>query len=109
MAGLARHGEVELDCPFCCKAKIKAHFKEGFLQARKSSISAGSKFTYYKRPDTYMVAEDCPNCHKTHKEIEQAFNRGITKEVPHEDRVKRLKDSGLPTVVEDKEDYIDDD
>lgn len=100
--GLARHGEVELDCPFCGKAKVKTFHKEGFLQARKSSISAKSATTFYRRPDTYIVIDDCPNCKKTAKEIEQAFNKGITREIPHEERVERMRKAGIPTAFEDK-------
>jgi len=97
--GLARHDEVELDCPFCGKGKVKTFHKEGFLQASKSSISGGSKTTFQRRPDTYMVADGCPNCKKTAKEIEQAFNKGVTKVIPHEKRIERMQKSGIPTAI----------
>jgi len=100
MAGFGRHGEVELECPFCGKAKIRVYHKEGLLQGRKSSIAAGSKITLHKRPDEYHVQQDCPNCGKTKKEIERAFETGITKQETHEEKLKRLREAGLPTRVE---------
>ena len=102
MSGLGRHGETETECPFCHKGKIATHHVEGCLQGTKSSIAAGSKITYHKRPDKYTVLHKCPNCGKTAKEIEKALETGITKELTHEERLKRLKESGLPTRIETK-------
>ena len=102
MAGLARHGEVELECPFCGKAKIKTYHKEGYIQAKTSRISSGGKQTFHRVDDKYIVAADCPNCGKNAKEIESAFNRGVTREIPHEERVERMRKAGVPTAFEDK-------
>jgi predicted RNA-binding Zn-ribbon protein involved in translation (DUF1610 family) len=98
--GLGRHGEVEMECPFCGKGKINVFHKEGHLQGRKSSIAAGSKITFHRRPDEYHVSQDCPKCGKTKKEIERAFETGITKDQSHDARLKRLKEAGLPTRIE---------
>lgn len=102
MVGFGRHGETEIECPFCHKGKIMMHHIEGCLQGSKSSIAAGSKTTYHRRPDKYYVQSKCPKCGKTTKEIEKALETGITKELSHEKRLKRLKESGLPTKIETK-------
>jgi rubredoxin len=100
MAGFGRHGEVELECPFCGKSKIRVYHKEGLLQAKTSRIAAGAKQTFHKRPDEYHVQQDCPECGKTKKEIEKAFETGITKQETHEDKIKRFRKSGIPMRVE---------
>jgi len=102
MVGLGRHSKTEIECPFCHKGKVMMHHTEGCLQGRKSSIAAGSKITYHMRPDKYKVQSKCPNCGKTAKEIEKALETGITKELTHEERLKRLKEAGLPTKIESK-------
>jgi len=68
--GLVCKGESELECPFCNKAKIKVFYKESYLQAHTSRISAGVKTTYYSFPDTYELLEDCPNCGAKKKDIQ---------------------------------------
>jgi hypothetical protein len=37
---------------------------------------------------------------KTQKEIQKFFETGITKEVFHRDRLKRLRETGLPTKIQ---------
>ena len=46
-----------------------------------------------------MVADGCPNCKKTAKEIKQAFNKVITKVIPHEERIEWMQKSGIPTAI----------
>jgi sarcosine oxidase delta subunit len=93
-------GEMEIECPFCSKGKIIMYHKEGYLQAKTSRISAGAKVTMRRVGDKYIVKTNCPNCGKTKEEIERAFDTGETKQVSHEERLKRLRESGLPTRVE---------
>ena len=101
MVGLGRKGETEIECPFCKKAKVRMFHKEGYYQAKVSRISAGAKTTYHWVPDTYEVLEDCPNCGKSKKEIQKALEGEIsTKKLSHEERIKRIKESGLPTRIE---------
>lgn len=99
--GLARKGEIELECPFCHRGKVKTFHKEGYLQAKTSRISAGAKTKYYKTPDTYEVLEDCPNCGKKKREIQKALDGEIsTKRISHEERLKKIEEAGLPTNIE---------
>ena len=100
MTGLARHGEIQMTCPFCGKGKVNVYHKEGFIQAKTSRISAGGKQTFYKKPDEYHVQNDCPECGKSKKEIERAFETGITRKKSHQEKLNRLKEAGLPTRIE---------
>jgi len=47
MVGLGRKGQIELECPFCNKGRVKVFHKEGYLQGRKSHIAAGNKVKFY--------------------------------------------------------------
>lgn len=100
--GLGRRGEMELTCPICDEGKIRVFHKEGYIQARTSRISAGAKTKFYKQPDYYEVLEDCPNCGRSKKEIEKTFKTGKFKEISHKERLKRIQEAGLPTVIESK-------
>lgn len=95
--GLGRKDETLLECPFCHKGKVRVFHKEGYLQPRVSRISAGAKVRYYRVPDTYRVLEDCPECGRKRKDIQRAFETGVSKEVSHEGRLRRLKEAGVPT------------
>jgi len=95
--------EIEIECPFCNKGKIKVFRKESFARPRFSRISGGKKATRYERvPTKYIVTEGCLFCGKTKKEIEKAFDTGKTKEMTHEERIERFKKRGLPLVIDSK-------
>jgi rubredoxin len=98
MVGVGRKGQIEFLCPFCKVGKIQIYHKEGYIQSHKSHIAAGDKFTSYRVGDKYEVLEDCPNCHKSKKEIEANLEGKST--LSHEERLKKLKERGLPTSVE---------
>jgi len=99
MAGLARKGEKEVECPFCREGKVKTFYKEGYMQANTTRI-AGRKCTRsYRRPETYEVLENCSSCRKTKGEIQKALNTGKTKVLSHEERIAMLKKRGLPLVL----------
>lgn len=100
--GFGRHEKVVLDCPFCGKSKVVAWHKEDFRQAKTSRISAGAKTTYHKVPESYEILNGCSACGKSEKEILRAFETGITKELSHEERLKRLREAGLPTKIVSK-------
>jgi hypothetical protein len=55
---------------------------------------------YYRVPESYQVAGDCPNCGKTQKELQHAVDGEPIKRLSHEERIKRLKEAGLPTTFE---------
>lgn len=99
MAGLARKGEIELECPFCIKGKVKVFHKEGYMQAKTSRISAGAKVTRQSVPDYYEVLEDCPHCGAKKKDIRDYYDGKYKKKVSHEERLKMWKKRGLPLVL----------
>ena len=92
-------GRAVIRCPFCNKMTIKAFHKPSHLEPKTTHISAGSKTTYYRVPESYEVLSGCSACGKSQKEVQKAFDTGITKELSHEERLKRLKESGLPLKI----------
>ena len=93
-------GDRTIKCPFCGAETIKVFRRPPRLEHRTSHISSGSKTKYYKVPESYDYLSGCTACGKTKKEVEIAYETGITKEKTHEERLKRIKEAGLPTVVE---------
>jgi len=100
MVGLGRKGQIELECPFCHGSRVRVFHKESYLQGKKSHIAAGDKTKFYRKPDTYEVLEDCPNCRKTAREIQRAYETGIVREPSREERLERMRRAGLPTRIE---------
>lgn len=98
MMGVGRAATKELDCPFCKKAKIKVSFKESFRQASASSISAGKKYTYQKKPEIWIILEDCPNCGAKKQDIQDMYD-GKKKPETKDERKKRLLAAGIPTEI----------
>jgi len=92
-------GQAEIECPFCGKMGVKAFHKPTHLEPKVSHISAGSRTTYHRVPESYDVVSGCPACGKSKEEIERIFETGVVRELSHEERLKRLRDAGLPTVI----------
>ncbi|MFH1337551.1 MAG: hypothetical protein ABIH55_01615 [Nanoarchaeota archaeon] len=89
----------EIECPFCKKGKIKVSFIAGYTSWRKSSISAGSKQTRYFHDPRIKIHNKCPNCGASKSDIKEAIEKGVSKE-SHEEKLKRFKNSGIPTMIE---------
>jgi len=102
MAGLARHDETEMECPFCEKGKIRVYCQEGYLQAKTSRISAGAKQTYHRVGEKHIVRDDCPACGKSKQEIQDVLEGKEKKEVDPNKFLERMKQAGLPTKIERK-------
>ena len=92
-------GHAVIECPFCKKLGVKAFHKPSYLEHKTSRISAGAKTKYYRVPETYIIMSGCPHCGKSEKEIKRAFETGMTREVTHEERLRRLREAGLPTRI----------
>jgi len=94
-------GKARVECPFCHQVCVTAFHKPSFLEGRTSRISAGSRIKYHRVPERYFIQGDCPNCKARNKDL-QAWYDGTheEKKQTHEERIQRLKDSGLPTRVE---------
>jgi len=92
-------GHAEIECPFCGKVGVKAFHKPSHLEPKTTHISAGTKTTYYRAPESYDILSGCPACGKSKEEIQKAFDTGVLRELSHEERLKRLRKAGLPTKI----------
>ena len=99
MIGVGREEKRELECPFCKKAKVKASYKESYIQAHASSISAGKKYTHQRVPEKWEILENCPNCKAKKQDIQDMYD-GKKKPETKEERRKRLMQAGIPTEIE---------
>ena len=94
-------GKATVECPFCKKVAVQAFYKPSFKQAKTSRISAGAKTTFHRVGEKYFIQGDCPNCGAKNKDIQGWYDgKGKKKEVSHEERLRRIKEAGLPTVIE---------
>jgi len=94
--------KIEMKCPFCQKGDITVIHRPLSLLRRKGPYG-GSRGGVLCSPEQHYVVEDrCSFCGKTRKEIQD--NLGGKSEIDPEKLRKRLKDSGLPTVIETKVD-----
>lgn len=88
-----------IKCPFCGKGEISyTHFSE-YYTITTSRISAGSKKIPKLREERYLIHNSCPICKKNQKALKEAIYRGSHKHLSHEDRLKRLKEAGLPARI----------
>ncbi len=102
MVGDGHVSEVEINCPFCGKAKINIIRKESMNQPKVSRISSGKSSTTYRRTGVMcIVATDCPICGRKKNDIRRALDGEIGTKT-HEERLKRLQASGLPTKIVNK-------
>jgi hypothetical protein len=98
MSDIATPKDEEIDCPFCKKGKIAiTTIPEHY------SYSCARAFGKVKRipvvhPERITVHNSCKNCKKSKAEIKEAMQHGTTKS--HEEILKRIKASGLPTRIE---------
>jgi endogenous inhibitor of DNA gyrase (YacG/DUF329 family) len=91
----------DVDCPFCGKAKVRVTFIPGYMSWSVSRIAAGAKRTRYFHDPRIKVHGKCPNCGKSNEEIKEALESG-GKLISHEERLKRLREAGLPTQIVNK-------
>lgn len=88
---------VVLTCPFCKEGKIEGiHFTS--VKKYVSGPYGGGKNKVIQSEDSLHVTTDCPKCGAKAEKIRSEFNK--ERQVSHEERLKRLRDSGLPTVIE---------
>ncbi|MFC1560870.1 hypothetical protein ACFL4V_00165 [Candidatus Latescibacterota bacterium] len=92
-------GDRTIKCPFCGAETIKVFRRPPRLEHNTSSISAGKKTTYYRVPESYEYLSGCSECGKTKNQVKKAYETGVTKEHSHDDRLKRLREAGLPTTI----------
>jgi len=86
-------------CPFCGLGEIDIIYMPASLKARKGPWG-GSKAGILEISEQIIVTtEKCSNCGKTKNEIKSALKKGTGKHLSHEERLRRLREAGLPTVI----------
>lgn len=94
-------GQSIIKCPFCGEYAVSAFHRPSFLQAARTSVSAGVKYTYKRKDEVYEIAGDCPKCGAKEKDIYNRVNfKDEKKEVTadeHQKRIERLKAAGFGT------------
>lgn len=90
--------ETITTCPFCKKPTIKILHVPFVANTFTSKSRAGGRNTVIQK-ERFDVLSGCDECGKSKKEVERALNTGRTKEMTHEERIKRMKDAGLPTRI----------
>ena len=92
--------ELKIKCPFCNKGEINVIYSPIFLKFKKGTYGGG-KSGISRTAEKYDVQDKkCPYCGRSAKDIENALKKGTTKEASHEERLKRIRDAGLPTRIE---------
>ena len=91
----------EVVCPFCKQGKVAVTYVAGYVSWGISRISAGAKRTRYYHDPKVRVGSKCPSCGKPAGEIKEVLDHG-GKVITPEERLRRLKESGLPTIIETK-------
>ena len=90
--------ETLTTCPFCKKETIRVLHIPFVKQTITSKCRAGGRNTRYQH-EKFEVISGCSACGKSKEEVEKALNGPLKKE-SHEERLKRLRESGIPTVIE---------
>jgi len=93
--------ETIIQCPFCGKETITILNIPFVSNTFTSKCRAGGKSTVIQK-ERHNVLSGCLECGKSKKDIEKALNTGKTKEESHEERLRRIKEAGLPTIIESK-------
>ncbi|MBU0953563.1 MAG: hypothetical protein KKA90_04040 [Nanoarchaeota archaeon] len=88
---------ITITCPFCNHTKIEA-YHHAPVKRYVGGPYGGGKNMVFVSEDKLIIASDCPNCGKSSSDIEKKMNE--KKKEPHEERLKRIRDSGLPTNIE---------
>ena len=91
--------ETTIQCPFCGKQTITILHIPFVSKTFTSKSRAGGKVTRIQK-ERYNVMSGCSECGKSQKEVEKALNTGKTREESHEERLKRVRDAGLPTIIQ---------
>lgn len=89
----------ELNCPFCKGGKILVTIMSAYFVDKTSRIAGKSKKVPTFRPERIEVNSGCSQCGKSKNEIKEAIKNGALG-LSHEERIERLKKSGIPTRIE---------
>jgi len=90
--------ETLTTCPFCKNMTIKILHIPFVANTFTSKCRAGGRNTVYQR-EKFNILSGCEVCDKTQKEVQDELDG--KKEIPHEERLRRIRESGLPTNIEE--------
>ena len=93
--------ESVIECPFCHKETIRILNRPCIVNVTRSTCRAGGHNRRIQR-ESHEVLSGCPECGKSQKEVEKVLDEGVVKPISHDERLKRLKEVGLPTRIETK-------
>ena len=96
-----RYTEIteEKTCPFCGKGKVTVTFVPGYISWRASRAAGRTKRTRFYHNPRSRVHSKCPKCGESARAIREALESGGAKPKTHEERLRRLKEGGLPTKI----------
>jgi len=89
-------------CPFCGKGQVDVTYVDGYVSWRVSGAAGRVKRSRWYHPPQCRVHSKCPECGQSAEAIRQVFDGGVTNSKPHEERLRRLREAGLPTRVVSK-------
>lgn len=87
-------------CPFCGKGDIELIRTLDWYSEHRAHAAGRSAMIPHYHPEKIEIRNKCPNCGKSKKNLKEAIERGTSKEMSHEERLKRIKAAGLPTKIE---------
>ena len=87
-----------IPCPNCGKEGVEALHYPSYMEHSTSRIAAKSITKYFKKDERYELVSGCSECGKSLKEL-QSIEAGTHTGLSHEERLKRLRESGLPTKI----------
>jgi hypothetical protein len=90
--------EALIECPFCGKESIKVLRIPFVKQVKSSQCRAGGKNTRIQKSGEDILS-GCSECGKSKEEVIAALE-GNDKKMTDEQKLKRLREAGLPTTME---------
>lgn len=89
-----------INCPFCNKGKIDITIIPEHYSYHSARAFGKVKKIPVVHPEHIEIHFKCPKCGKSKKELKEVIEKGTIKQLSHEERLKRLRESGLPTQIE---------
>lgn len=94
--------DEEINCPFCKKGKIRVTKTSEYYSHHTTHAAGRSKILPTYHPEKIKPHSNCSICKATKSDIKEALETGVTKKLSHKERLKRLREAGLPTIIKTK-------
>ncbi|MFH1824182.1 MAG: hypothetical protein ABH873_03035 [Candidatus Firestonebacteria bacterium] len=92
--------DKKIKCPFCNVGEIDIRITSEYMSTSSSFAADGKKARMPNyHPERIDVFSKCPHCNKSKKDIKDAIESGTGK-LSHEEKLKRAKKAGMPTMIE---------